>query len=343
MSVDTAKISVKAGDGGRGCISFRREKYVPRGGPDGGDGGDGGNVYIEAAGSLRTLLDQRWKKHYKAERGEHGKGKGQHGRSGADLIIKVPLGTVVKDALTGEVLADLTQERERILIAKGGRGGRGNARFATPTNRAPRYAEEGGKGEEKALFLELKLLADVGLMGLPNAGKSSLLAKLTKARPKIASYPFTTLYPHLGLVEAGPFRSFVLADLPGLIEGASQGAGLGIRFLRHVERTNLLVHVIDVSESAARDPIEAYRVIEEELKAYDPTLLDRPRVVAANKIDLPHEKFLHRLQWFCAERHLPLFPVSALTGEGLKPLADHLASALAAGCADDEKVCRAPS
>lgn len=337
MFIDTAKIWVKAGDGGRGCISFRREKYVPRGGPDGGDGGDGGSVYIEAVSSLKTLIDQRWRQHYKAQRGEHGKGKGQHGHSGADLVIKVPLGTVVKDAPTGEVLADLTHEGERVLVAKGGRGGRGNARFATPTNRAPRYAEEGGKGEERALFLELKLLADVGLMGLPNAGKSSLLAKLTKARPKIASYPFTTLYPHLGLVEAGPFRSFVLADLPGLIEGASQGAGLGIRFLRHVERTNLLVHVIDVSEFAGMDPIEAYWVIEEELKAYDPTLLDRPRAVAANKIDLPHEKFLHRLKRFCAERHLPLFPVSALTGEGLRPLVDYLASTLAARYAYDKK------
>lgn len=337
MFIDTAKIWVKAGDGGRGCISFRREKYVPRGGPDGGDGGDGGSVYIEAVSSLKTLIDQRWRQHYKAQRGEHGKGKGQHGRSGADLVIKVPLGTVVKDAPTGEVLADLTHEGERVLVAKGGRGGRGNARFATPTNRAPRYAEEGGKGEERALFLELKLLADVGLMGLPNAGKSSLLAKLTKARPKIASYPFTTLYPYLGLVEAGPFRSFVLADLPGLIEGASQGAGLGIQFLRHVERTNLLVHVIDVSEFAGMDPIEAYWVIEEELKAYDPTLLDRPRAVAANKIDLPHEKFLHRLKRFCAERHLPLFPVSALTGEGLRPLVDYLASTLAARYAYDKK------
>lgn len=337
MFVDTAKIWVKAGDGGRGCISFRREKYVPRGGPDGGDGGDGGSLYIEAVGSLKTLIDQRWRQHYKAQRGEHGKGKGQHGRSGADLVIKVPLGTVVKDAPTGEVLADLTHEGERVLVAKGGRGGRGNARFATPTNRAPRYAEEGEKGEEKVLLLELKLLADVGLMGLPNAGKSSLLAKLTKARPKIASYPFTTLYPHLGLVEAGPFRSFVLADLPGLIEGASQGAGLGIQFLRHVERTNLLVHVIDVSEFAGMDPIEAYWVIEEELKAYDPALLDRPCAVAANKIDLPHEKFLHRLKRFCAERHLPLFPVSALTGEGLRPLVDHLASALAARYAYDKK------
>lgn len=339
MFVDTAQIWVKAGDGGRGCISFRREKYVPRGGPDGGDGGEGGSVYIEAVGSLKTLADQRWKKRYRAERGEHGKGKGQDGRSGADLIIKVPLGTVVKDALTGEILADLTHEGERVLVAKGGRGGRGNARFATPTHRAPRYAEEGGKGEEKVLLLELKLLADVGLIGLPNAGKSSLLAKLTKARPKIAPYPFTTLSPHLGIVEAGPFRSFVLADLPGLIKGASQGAGLGIQFLRHVERTNLLVHVIDVSEFASKDPIEAYWVIEEELKAYNPTLLDRPRAVVANKIDLPHEKSLQRLRRFCAERYLPLFPVSAMTGEGTRPLVDYLASALAMGRTDDKKGC----
>lgn len=329
MFIDTAKISVKAGDGGRGCVSFRREKYVPRGGPDGGDGGDGGSVAIEASASYRTLIDQKYRQHYRAEDGQHGRGKGQHGRSGADLVIKVPVGTVVKDAVSGEVLADLTVEGERIVVARGGKGGRGNARFATSTNRAPRRAEEGGRGEERVLLLELRLLADVGLVGLPNAGKSSLLACLTAARPKIAEYPFTTLHPSLGVVEVDPFRSFVLADLPGLIEGAAQGAGLGIQFLRHIERTRIIVQVIDVSETSGKDPVQAFEAVEEELSTYNPLLRSRPRIVAANKIDLPHERNLKTLTAFCVRRGLPLFPISALTGEGLEPLVEHLASALA--------------
>ncbi len=328
MFIDTARIFVKAGDGGRGCVSFRREKYVPRGGPDGGDGGKGGSVYIEASASYRTLVDQRYQRHYRAERGGHGQGGGRHGRSGADLVIRVPVGTVVKDALSGEVLADLVRAGERVLVARGGRGGRGNARFATPTNQAPRYAEEGEKGEERVLDLELKLLADVGLVGLPNAGKSSLLAKLTAARPKIADYPFTTLHPALGVVEARPFQSFVMADLPGLIEGAARGAGLGLQFLRHVERTSLLVQVIDISYASGQDPVYAFEAVEAEMQAYHPALLQRPRVVAANKIDLPHAKNLKALEAFCAQRGLRLFPVSAVTGEGVRPLVEHLASAL---------------
>ncbi|MBI3988442.1 MAG: GTPase ObgE [candidate division NC10 bacterium] len=328
MFIDTARIFVKAGDGGRGCVSFRREKYVPRGGPDGGEGGEGGSISIEASASYHTLVDQRYQRHYRADRGEHGRGKGQHGRSGVDLVIKVPIGTVVKDAVSGQMLADLAQEGEQVLVARGGRGGRGNARFATPTNRAPRYAEEGGRGEERVLHLELKLLADVGLVGLPNAGKSSLLAKLTAARPKIAEYPFTTLHPFLGVVEARPFQSFVVADLPGLIEGAARGAGLGLQFLRHVERTSLLVQVIDISSASGEDPVASFEAVEAEMNAYNPALPKRPRVVAANKIDLPHAKNLKVLEAFCAKRGFPVFPVSAITGEGLKPLVEYLASAL---------------
>jgi len=337
MFIDTAKIHVKAGDGGRGCISFRREKYVPRGGPDGGDGGKGGSVYIEASASYITLSDQRYRQHYQAKHGQHGRGKNQHGASGADLIIKVPLGTIVKDAMTGEVSADLVHEGQRVLVAKGGKGGRGNARFATPVRRAPRMAEDGEKGEAKVLLLELKLLADVGLVGLPNAGKSSLLAKLTASRPKIAPYRFTTLTPHLGVVEVSPSLRFVLADIPGLIEGAAQGTGLGIQFLRHIERTTLLVQVIDVSEAPGEGPVKSFSIVEEEMKAYDPTLLDRPRVIAANKIDLPHTSNLKALERLCKDKNLPLFPVSALTGRGLKPLVDYLASALLVGCAHDGK------
>lgn len=327
MFVDTARIIVKAGQGGRGCVSFRREKYVPRGGPNGGDGGAGGSVSLEASRSYRELIDQKYQQLYRAADGAHGRGKDMHGRSGADLVIRVPLGTVVRDAETGEVLADLIREGERARVARGGRGGRGNARFATATRQAPRYAEPGEPGEERALLLELKLIADVGLVGLPNAGKSSLLASFSSARPKIAPYPFTTLTPNLGFVEVPPHGAFVVADIPGLIAGAASGAGLGIRFLRHIERTRLLVHVIDVSDGAP-DPVGAFTTVEGELRAYTPDLLAFPRIVAANKIDLPHRESLARLQHVCAGRGLPLFPLSALTGESVPALVDHLAGRL---------------
>lgn len=324
MFVDTARIFVKGGNGGRGCVSFRREKFVPRGGPDGGDGGHGGTVFIEASPSYRTLTDQQYQQHYRAQKGAHGRGKGQHGRAGEDLVIKVPLGIVVGDADTGEVLGDLTEAGARVLVALGGRGGRGNARFATPTRRAPRTAEPGTPGQERTILLELKLIAEVGLIGLPNAGKSSLLAAFSAARPKIAPYPFTTLTPNLGTVELPSLASFVVADIPGLIAGAAHGAGLGTRFLRHIERTRLLVQVIDISE-AAPDPVEAYRVVEAELRQSSPALVERPRAVAANKIDLPHGPGLDALTRFCAAEGVPLYPVSAVTGEGVAALVDHLA------------------
>jgi GTP-binding protein len=329
MFVDSARVVVKAGDGGRGCVSFRREKGVPRGGPNGGDGGDGGSVYIQASRSYRTLIDQRYRQLYRAPRGEHGRGKGQHGATGKDLTIMVPLGTVIRDGDTSGTLADLVEAGQRALVARGGRGGRGNAHFATPTRQAPRFAEPGRPGEVRTLLLDLKLIADVGLVGLPNAGKSSLLAAFSAARPKIAAYPFTTLTPNLGVVDVPPLGGFVVADIPGLIEGAAQGAGLGIRFLRHIERTRLLVHVVDVSESAG-DPAEALATVEGELAAYGSSLMDRPRIAAANKTDLPHDKGLARLQERCAQQHIPLVPVSALTGDGISTLVEEIAAALRA-------------
>jgi len=327
MFVDTARITVRAGDGGRGCVSFRREKYVPRGGPNGGDGGRGGSIHLEASRSYRTLIDQRFQQLYRAERGEHGRGKDQHGAAGRDLVVKVPLGTVVHDADTGEVLADLTAEGERFLAAKGGQGGRGNARFATAVRQAPRFAEPGTPGEARTLQLELKLIADVGLVGLPNAGKSSLLAAFSSARPKIAAYPFTTLTPNLGVVNVPPLGGFVVADIPGLIEGAAQGAGLGVRFLRHVERTRLLVQVVDVSEGA-EEPTAAFDTIAQELFAYDPALLARPRIAAANKIDLPHAAGLTRLRERCAAAGVPLAAISAATGEGVPALVEAIVARL---------------
>lgn len=329
MFVDTARIEVRAGDGGRGCVSFRREKHVPRGGPNGGDGGDGGSIYIEASRSYRTLIDQKYQQLYRAGRGEHGRGKQQHGAAGRDLVIQVPPGSVVRDAGTAEVLWDLVEEGQRALVARGGRGGRGNAHFATPTRQAPRIAEPGTPGEARTLLLELKLIADVGLVGLPNAGKSSLLAAFSAARPKIAAYPFTTLSPNLGVVDVPPFGGFIVADIPGLVEGAATGAGLGIRFLRHIERTRLLVHVVDVSESGG-DPAAALTTVEEELAAYDSTLLRRPRLAAANKIDLPHAEGLARLRRLCDSRGIRLVPISALTGEGVPSLVGEIATMLRA-------------
>lgn len=323
MFADVVQISVQAGDGGKGCISFRREKYVPRGGPDGGDGGRGGSIYLEASRSVSTLVAQRYQRLYRAAHGGHGQGKKKQGRDAADVIIRVPLGTVVKDLKTGEVLGDLVEEGQRVLVARGGRGGRGNAAFATATRRAPRIAEDGEEGEGRTLLLELKLIADIGFVGLPNAGKSTLLQALTAARPKIADYPFTTLSPNLGVLEFSRDDRATVADIPGLIAGASEGAGLGLAFLRHIERVRLILHVIDISEG--HDPIKAFETVEGELKAYSRALLQLPRLVAANKIDLPVAK---GWEGYFVRRGIPCYPISALTGEGIPSLVEGLRRAL---------------
>lgn len=324
--VDEAVIYVKGGDGGNGAVSFRREKFVPRGGPDGGDGGRGGHVILEASKSVKTLVDFHYKRHYKAERGQHGRGKRQKGRSGRDLVLKVPVGTVVYDADTGEVLADLAEEGQRVVVARGGRGGRGNAHFATPWRQAPRFAEKGEPGEERRIRLELKLLADVGIVGFPNVGKSTLISRISAAKPKIADYPFTTLVPNLGVVRVDEFRSFVVADLPGLIEGAHKGAGLGHQFLRHIERCKLLLHMVDCARPYTGDPVSDFEVISEELRLYNERLSKLPQVIAANKCDLP--EFWPNFERAKAEwerRGYKVFPISALTGQGLKELVYHLA------------------
>ncbi|MDI9525662.1 MAG: GTPase ObgE [Pseudomonadota bacterium] len=319
--IDESKIYVQAGNGGNGCCSFRREKYVPKGGPDGGDGGKGGDVIIRASTGVHTLLDQRYHPHYKAERGQHGKGKNCTGRSGSDLVITVPVGTVVKNAETGEIVGDLVEEGQTLVIARGGAGGRGNARFATPTVQAPRYCEPGKPGEEGEFILELKLLADVGLVGFPNAGKSTLISRVSSARPKIADYPFTTLVPNLGVVTAGE-SVFTVADVPGLIPGASQGKGLGHDFLRHIERCSTIVHVLDCATMEPdRDPVSDFEVIEAELAAYG-RLQDRPRMVVLNKVDVPEARELAEfVRPMFEERGLRVFAVSAVSREGLRPLA----------------------
>jgi GTPase len=327
--VDEVEIHVRAGDGGRGCVSFRREKFVPRGGPNGGDGGRGGSVSLEADEGLGTLLDFRYKRHYAARRGGHGEGSDRHGANGADLILRVPVGTTVRDRDTGLLLGDLTSHGEQLDVARGGRGGRGNARFATSTNRAPRRADPGESGEERRLRLELRLLADVGVVGFPNAGKSTLVARLSAARPRIADYPFTTLVPTLGLVRLDEERSFVIADVPGLIPGAAAGKGLGLRFLRHLERTRLLVHLLDLDPGTGRDPVQDWRTIQAELKAYSPELAARPQLVAANKIDL--EGAAPRLKRVVAmgrRRGLPVIPLAARTGQGLAELRAAIGAAL---------------
>ncbi|MCL4536988.1 MAG: GTPase ObgE [Nitrospirae bacterium] len=324
--VDYVKIHVKAGDGGRGCVSFRREKYVPRGGPDGGDGGKGGNVIIRATKELNTLLDLRYHREYKAERGEHGKGSNKHGRDGEGKIIPVPVGTLVKDAETEEIIADLEHHDAEIIAAKGGRGGLGNSHFATPTRQAPKFAQPGEQGQERWLILELKLLADVGLIGLPNAGKSTLISVISSAKPKIADYPFTTLVPNLGVVKLEDLRSFVVADIPGLIEGAHRGAGLGFQFLRHIERTSILLHLVDISDILATDPVEDFEKINKELVLYSPELLNKPMAVAGTKLDIAHDKTrLNRLREHCRDKGLDFFPISAATGEGIKELVMYLA------------------
>ncbi len=320
MFIDEAKILVKAGPGGNGCMAFRREKYVPKGGPSGGDGGDGGSVILESSGHVNTLLAFRYNREFRAARGRHGEGSNCHGASGEDTILRVPVGTVVFDEESGEPLFDFTAPGQQFLAARGGKGGRGNARFASSTNRAPRRTEPGRPGEERRLRLELKLLADVGLVGFPNAGKSTLLSKLSAAHPKIADYPFSTVEPCLGVVAVGEEESFVMADIPGLIEGAHQGHGLGTRFLRHIERTRLLVHLVDVSETE-RDPVEDFRVVRNELAQFSAALLEKPIVVVANKVDLPgSEERLERLHQFCHAEGLPLLAVSALRGDALDQL-----------------------
>lgn len=320
MFVDQVKVYVKAGDGGNGIVAFRREKYVPRGGPAGGDGGKGGDVIFRADEGLTTLMDFRYQKHLKAARGENGMGKGMHGKDAEPLIVPVPIGTTVYDAETGAIIADLTEHGQEALIAKGGKGGRGNMRFATPRNPAPNLAENGEPGEELEVQLELKVLADVGLVGFPSVGKSTLLSVVSKARPKIADYHFTTLAPNLGVVDVGDGRSFVMADLPGLIEGAHQGIGLGHQFLRHAERTRVIVHVIDMASIEGRDPYDDYVKINEELRKYDEKLSKRPQIIVANKMDMPSA--VENLQAFKArlQADIPIYPVSAVTRQGIQPL-----------------------
>ncbi len=338
MFVDEAKIYVKAGNGGNGCVAFRREKYVPRGGPSGGDGGNGGSVYLEANPNDNTLLRYRYNREFKAERGRHGEGSNCTGHSGGDLVLQVPVGTLAFDDQGGETIADLATPRQRVLVAHGGRGGRGNQHFAKPWHQAPREHEDGFPGEERHLRLELKLLADVGLVGLPNAGKSTLISVISAARPKIANYPFTTLEPNLGVVNADGGtgkegreigRTFVVADLPGLIEGAHLGAGLGIRFLRHVERTRLLVHLVDTSDATADDPVHSFEVINGELAAFSESLMQKPMIVVATKLDATSDRArLEALRAYCREHSLEFHSISAVAGEGVKELVRSIADAL---------------
>lgn len=320
MFVDQVKIYVKAGNGGDGMVAFRREKFVPNGGPAGGDGGKGADVVFVVDEGLRTLVDFRFKRIFKAEHGEHGMSKSMHGRGAEDLVVKVPQGTIVKDIDTGEIIADLVAHGQRAVIAKAGRGGRGNKRFATPANPAPELSENGEPGQERNVQLELKVLADVGLVGFPSVGKSTLLSVVSAARPKIAAYHFTTIVPNLGMVDAGDGRSFVMADLPGLIEGASQGVGLGHQFLRHIERTRVIVHVIDMSGSEGRVPYEDYMAINNELEQYNLRLMERPQIIVANKMDMPDaEENLNEFKTKIAE-DIPVFPISAVTKTGLSEL-----------------------
>jgi GTP-binding protein len=321
MLVDEAKIHVSAGGGGNGCFAFRREKYVPRGGPSGGDGGNGGSVYLESTAHLNTLLKFRFNKEFRARRAGHGEGSNRHGKNSDDMVIKVPVGTVVYDAITGDKLVDFVTEGMPFLVAKGGRGGRGNARFATSTNQAPRRADPGTPGEERDLRLVLKLLADVGLVGFPNVGKSTLISRLSAARPRIADYPFTTLEPSLGVVGVDEEQSFVMADIPGLIAGAHEGKGLGDRFLKHVERTRLLLHLVDVAEFTGRDPIEDYAVILKELESFSPAVAKKPMLMVASRVDaVGDSNRLYALREFCREQECQLYEISSVTGEGLEEL-----------------------
>jgi GTP-binding protein len=329
MFIDRAKIHVQGGDGGNGVTAFRREKFVPRGGPSGGDGGRGGDVVLVADASLNTLLHLRYNPQHIAERGSHGEGSNRSGHTGADLIVRVPVGTQIFDAATGDLLHDLSHDGDRWLAARGGRGGFGNAHFTTSTNRAPRYHQSGSKGEELDLQLELKLLADVGLVGFPNAGKSTFISTVSAARPKIADYPFTTLEPHLGVVDLGDFRTFVIADIPGLIEGAHTGAGLGDRFLRHIERTKLLLHLVDVSSVSGRDAVGDYETVNRELASYNQDLATRPQFVVATKIDaLDEPERLESLKQRAEQDGKPFFAISSATGAGVRELVNAMATKL---------------
>ncbi len=330
MFIDRVKIHVKAGDGGDGVTAFRREKFIPRGGPSGGDGGKGGDVWMEADEGLNTLLHLRYNPEHKAERGRHGEGSNRHGKDGADVLIKVPIGTQIFDAESEDLLFDFTENTQRFLAAKGGKGGWGNQHFATSTNRAPKYHYTGREGGEKDLQLELKLIADVGLVGFPNAGKSTLISVISAARPKIADYPFTTLEPNLGVVDLGEYKTFVVADIPGLIEGASEGAGLGDRFLRHVERTKLILHLVDVSSISGRDANSDYEIINRELANYNQDLAARPQIVVATKLDALDEPERLKTLRAAAERDgKPFLEISAVTNQGLKELVNLVALKLA--------------
>jgi GTP-binding protein len=327
--IDYTKIFVKSGDGGRGCVSFRREKYVPKGGPDGGDGGKGGNIIIRASMQINTLLDFKYKREYHAKNGQNGMGKKMHGKDSNDLLITVPAGTVIKDADSTEVIADLTKDGDYYVAAKGGRGGLGNAHFATSTKQVPRYAQPGENGEEKWLILELKLLADVGLIGFPNAGKSTLISVISSAKPKIADYPFTTLIPNLGVVKLKEHKSCVVADIPGLIEGAHTGAGLGTRFLRHIERTRIFLHLVDVSDMADDDPVAQYLKIRRELRIYSPDLLLKTEAVVATKLDSVTDKTrLNLLEIYCRTNNIGFIKISSVTGKGIRTLLNYLSKAL---------------
>ena len=331
--VDQVSIQVKAGDGGNGAVAFRREKFIERGGPSGGDGGNGGSVVFEADTGLTTLLDYRYQQHHRARNGQHGMGSDMNGASAEDLVLRVPVGTLIRDQDTGELLADLAAPGAQAVIARGGRGGLGNMNFATSTRQTPRFAQDGKPGEERRLVLELKLLADVGLLGFPNAGKSTLISRVSRARPKIADYPFTTLVPNLGVVPYKDGMSFVMADIPGIIEGAAEGAGLGHQFLRHVERCRVLVHLVDLSAPGeGRAPLTDLDVLDHELARYSPELAKKPQIVAANKVDLPEARErLPAFQAAMAKRDVPVFPISAATGEGLGPLMDAVAQVLSGG------------
>jgi len=327
--LDRVKIKIKAGDGGNGVTAFRREKFVPRGGPSGGDGGRGGSVWLESDEGLNTLLHLRYNPEHKAERGRHGEGSNRHGKDGEDVTVRVPVGTQVFELGSSELLFDFTEPGQRYMAAKGGKGGWGNAHFATPTRRAPKFHYSGRPGGERELQLELKLIADVGLVGFPNAGKSTLISVISAAKPKIADYPFTTLEPNLGVVDLGNYKTFVVADIPGLIEGASEGAGLGDRFLRHVERTKIILHLVDVSSLSERDPVEDYKIINRELKNYDENLANRPQIIVATKVDAIDEpERLEALRKQAKKDRKEFFAISSVTGTGVKELVSATAARL---------------
>lgn len=327
--IDYAEIYIKAGDGGRGCVSFRREKYVPKGGPNGGDGGKGGDVIFRASDDLHTLLDFRYKRIYKAKRGEHGQGSNKKGKDGEDLIIPVPVGTIIKDAHTNDIIVDLDRVGKEQIVAKGGRGGLGNAHFATPTRQTPRFAQPGETGEARNISLELKLLADVGLVGLPNAGKSTFISKVSSSRPKIADYPFTTLTANLAVVKTEDYKSFVIADIPGIIEGAHRGAGLGLEFLRHIERASILLHLVDISEIGQSNPVDDFEKIQNELALHNKWLLEKPIIVVGTKYDIAGNKErLNLLQDYCRIKGYPYFTISSVTDFGIKEVILYLSKIL---------------